>query len=114
MQRSLRSQFAIVQQEPTLFHRSFAENIRYAPALRQYGSDRARLANAQDFATEGLPHMKHHIPRYSCSRGWMDNGEPRCIAFEGLCVDDPGRRARIWASRAWASMSLSLALAIRA
>jgi Recombinase zinc beta ribbon domain len=20
---------------------------------------------------------KHHIPRYSCSRGWMDNGEPR-------------------------------------
>ena len=24
---------------------------------------------------------KHHIPRYSCSRGWMDNGEPRCIAF---------------------------------
>ena len=24
---------------------------------------------------------KHHIPRYSCTRGWMDNGEPRCIAF---------------------------------
>jgi DNA invertase Pin-like site-specific DNA recombinase len=23
---------------------------------------------------------KHHIPRYSCSRGWMDNGEPRCNA----------------------------------
>ena len=32
--------------------------------------------------------MKHHIPRYSCSRGWMDNGEPRCIAFGGLRVDD--------------------------
>jgi hypothetical protein len=30
----------------------------------------------------------HHIPRYSCSRGWMDNGEPRCIAFGGLRVDD--------------------------
>jgi hypothetical protein len=30
---------------------------------------------------------KHHIPRYSCSRGWMDNGEPRCIAFLGLRVD---------------------------
>jgi hypothetical protein len=28
----------------------------------------------------------HHIPRYSCS--WMDNGEPRCIAFGGLRVDD--------------------------
>jgi len=31
---------------------------------------------------------KHHIPRYSCCRGWMDNGEPRCIAFGGLRVDD--------------------------
>src|SRR6476661_3571253 len=31
---------------------------------------------------------KHHIPRYSCSRGWVDNGEPRCIAFGGLRVDD--------------------------
>jgi hypothetical protein len=31
---------------------------------------------------------KHHIPRYSCSRGWMDNGESRCIAFGGLWVDD--------------------------
>ena len=31
---------------------------------------------------------KHHIPRYSCSRGWMDNGERRCIAFGGLRVDD--------------------------
>jgi DNA invertase Pin-like site-specific DNA recombinase len=31
---------------------------------------------------------KHRIPRYSCSRGWMDNGEPRCIAFGGLRVDD--------------------------
>ena len=31
---------------------------------------------------------KHHIPRYSCTRGWLDNGEPRCIAFGGLRVDD--------------------------
>jgi len=31
---------------------------------------------------------QHHIPRYSCSRGWMDNGEPRCIGFGGLRVDD--------------------------
>jgi hypothetical protein len=30
---------------------------------------------------------KHHIPR-CCTRGWMDNGEPRCIAFGGLRVDD--------------------------
>lgn len=32
--------------------------------------------------------MKTHIPRYSCSRGWMDNGETRCIALGGLRVDD--------------------------
>jgi hypothetical protein len=32
--------------------------------------------------------VKHDIPRYSCSRGWMDNGERRCIAFGGLRVDD--------------------------
>src|SRR3954467_7709069 len=31
---------------------------------------------------------KHNIPRYSCSRGRLDNGEPRCIAFGGLRVDD--------------------------
>ena len=31
---------------------------------------------------------RHSIPRYSCSRGWLDNGEPRCIAFGGLHVDD--------------------------
>jgi hypothetical protein len=31
---------------------------------------------------------EHHILRYSCIRGWMDNGEPRCIAFGGLRVDD--------------------------
>ncbi len=31
---------------------------------------------------------QHHIPRYSCTRGWADNGEPRCIAFGGLRVDD--------------------------
>ena len=31
---------------------------------------------------------KHDILRYSCSRAWMDNGEPFCIAFGGLSVDD--------------------------
>src|SRR3974390_3415975 len=31
---------------------------------------------------------QHQIPRYSCTRGWTDNGEPRCIAFGGLRVDD--------------------------
>lgn len=31
---------------------------------------------------------RHDIPRYSCWRGLLDNGEPRCIAFGGLRVDD--------------------------
>jgi len=31
---------------------------------------------------------KAGIPRYSCSRAWMDNGDPHCIAFGGLRVDD--------------------------
>ncbi|WP_426436215.1 ABC transporter ATP-binding protein [Bradyrhizobium genosp. P] len=50
-QQSLRSQIAIVQQEPILFHRSLAENIAYgrpgagAEAIEQA----ARLANAHDF-----------------------------------------------------------------
>ena len=38
---------------------------------------------------------QHHIPRYSCTRGWMDNGEPRCIAFGGLGVDDAIENALI-------------------
>ena len=36
---------------------------------------------------------KHQIPRYSCARGWLDNAEPRCIAFGGLRVDDAIERA---------------------
>lgn len=32
--------------------------------------------------------LKHNIPRYSCCRGQLDNGEPKCIAFGGLRVDD--------------------------
>jgi hypothetical protein len=30
----------------------------------------------------------HDVPRYSCCRGHLDNGEPRCIAFGGLRADD--------------------------
>jgi ATP-binding cassette subfamily B protein len=50
-QSSLRSQIAIVQQEPILFHRSLAENISYArPEASQAQIERAaRLANAHEF-----------------------------------------------------------------
>ncbi len=30
----------------------------------------------------------HDVLRYACWRGWLDYGEPRCIAFGGLRVDD--------------------------
>ncbi len=50
-QASLRSQIAIVQQEPILFHRSLAENIAYArPEATPAQIERAaRLANAHEF-----------------------------------------------------------------
>jgi ATP-binding cassette, subfamily B, bacterial len=50
-QGSLRSQIAIVQQDPILFHRSLAENISYArPDATPAQIERAaRLANAHEF-----------------------------------------------------------------
>ena len=56
MQTSLRSQIAIVQQEPILFHRTLAENIAYArPESSQAQIEHAaRLANAHEFI-ERLP-----------------------------------------------------------
>ncbi|HEV7344373.1 MAG TPA: ABC transporter ATP-binding protein [Devosia sp.] len=55
-QSSLRSQIAIVQQEPILFHRTLAENIAYARpgATRAEIELAARQANAHDFIA-GLP-----------------------------------------------------------
>ena len=50
-QDSLRSQIAIVQQEPVLFHRTLAENIAYArpDATRAEIEQAARQASAHDF-----------------------------------------------------------------
>jgi ATP-binding cassette, subfamily B, bacterial len=50
-QQSLRSQIAIVQQEPILFHRTLAENIAYGRpgASMEAVEQAARLANAHDF-----------------------------------------------------------------
>jgi ATP-binding cassette, subfamily B, bacterial len=50
-QASLRSQIAIVAQEPILFHRSLAENIAYARpgATRSEIVEAAKLASAHDF-----------------------------------------------------------------
>ncbi|WP_322046969.1 ABC transporter ATP-binding protein [Paraburkholderia sp. J67] len=50
-QASLRSQIAIVQQEPVLFHRSLAENIAYARPGATHAEivHAAKLASAHDF-----------------------------------------------------------------
>jgi ATP-binding cassette subfamily B protein len=55
-QASLRSQVAIVAQEPILFHRSLAENIGYARpgATRREIVEAAKLASAHDFI-DSLP-----------------------------------------------------------
>src|SRR5207248_4904415 len=42
----------------------------------------------------------HNIPRYACHRGLLDNGEPRCIAFGGLRVDDAIEAALLQGCRA--------------
>ena len=50
-QESLRSQLALVPQEPVLFHRTLSENIAYArpkASMREI-EEAARLANAHDF-----------------------------------------------------------------
>jgi DNA invertase Pin-like site-specific DNA recombinase len=31
---------------------------------------------------------EHDVLRYSCVRGWLDQGEPRCLAFGGVPVDE--------------------------
>ncbi|WP_260706701.1 ABC transporter ATP-binding protein [Edaphobacter flagellatus] len=50
-QDSLRSQMALVPQEPILFHRSLAENIAYGrpSATREQIEEAARLAHAEEF-----------------------------------------------------------------
>src|SRR3546814_8654438 len=61
---SLRSQIAIVQQEPILFHRTLAENIAYARpgASRAHVMQAARLASAHDF----IMALPNEIGRASC------------------------------------------------
>lgn len=31
---------------------------------------------------------QHDVLRYVCHRGWLDSGEPRCIGFGGMSVDE--------------------------
>jgi DNA invertase Pin-like site-specific DNA recombinase len=79
-----------------------AEAIRQMIIDNNYGGEHRGAAKHGDALLAGIPRCRrcgrkltvrytgrrNYILRYSCSRGWMDNGEPRCIAFGGLKVDD--------------------------
>jgi len=92
-QQSLRSQIAIVPQDPILFHRSLAENIAYArPDASQAEIERAaRLANAHDFI-EQLP------------RGYRTLVGERGVKLSG------GERQRVALARAFLSNAAILIL----
>ncbi|MFL5159900.1 MAG: ABC transporter ATP-binding protein [Microvirga sp.] len=86
-QASLRSQIAIVQQEPILFHRTLAENIAYArPTASVAEIERAaRLANAHDFIMS--------LPKgYSTLVGErgvkLSGGERQWVAIARACLAD--------------------------
>lgn len=68
-----------------------------APASRHHGAAKSgdallagllRCRRCGRKLTVRYTGARHAIPRYSCCRGHLDNGEPRCIAFGGLRVDD--------------------------
>jgi DNA invertase Pin-like site-specific DNA recombinase len=68
-----------------------------APASRHHGAPKhgdallaglLRCRRCGRKLTVRYPGARHGIPCYSCWRGFLDNGEPRCIAFGGLRVDD--------------------------
>ena len=58
----VRSNIGVVSQEPVLFDRSIAENIRYGANSREVTMNEvvaaAKMANIHDFI-EGLPEVRH-------------------------------------------------------
>jgi DNA invertase Pin-like site-specific DNA recombinase len=74
--------------------RTIAENVpgsRTSGAARRGTALLAGLLRCRRCGRKLTVHYtgsRHDVPRYSCNRGWIDNAEPRCIAFGGLPVDD--------------------------
>ena len=88
-QASLRSQIAIVQQEPILFHRSLAENIAYGTAGRQPGRDRAG----------GEARQRARLHRAGCRRAmrrWSASAASSCRAASASAWRSP---APSWPTR---------------
>jgi DNA invertase Pin-like site-specific DNA recombinase len=59
--------------------------VRSGPALLA-GLLRCRRCGRK--LTVGYTGNEHGMLRYGCHRGWLDNGEARCIAFGGRRVDE--------------------------
>ncbi|TIU12806.1 MAG: ABC transporter ATP-binding protein, partial [Mesorhizobium sp.] len=87
-QESLRSQIAIVQQEPILFHRSLAENIAYGrPGASQAEIEQAaRLASAHEF----IAPLPKGYGTLVGERGLkLSGGERQRVAIARALVRDP-------------------------
>jgi len=85
-QHSLRSQIAIVQQDPILFHRSLAEKHRLWTARRQHGCDRAGGAACQRARLH--PAAAERLRHAGCA-----NAASSCRAASGS--------ASRWRARSW-------------
>ena len=100
-QQSLRSQIAIVQQDPILFHRSLAENIAYArPGASMAAIEQAaRLANAHDF----IMHLPKGYGTLVGERGVkLSGGERQRVALARAFLADAPIRS--WTRRRRASI----------
>jgi hypothetical protein len=78
------------------------ERIREAISGNVQGHQQAGAANAGQALLAGILRCRrcghkltvrytgngHNVLRYSCWRGFLDNGQPRCIAFGGLSIDE--------------------------
>ena len=62
-----------------------SKQVRRTPDGRCTGLLRCRRCGHK--LTVRYTGSRHDVLRYSCWRGFLDNGEPRCIAFGGVPVD---------------------------
>ena len=72
---------------------AIAENVRASGASGAVQGGAALLAGLLRCRRCGrklsvLYTGNHHVLRYACHRGWLDSGQPRCIAFGGMSVDE--------------------------
>lgn len=78
------------------------ERVQALIAQNAFGRDHVGAAQRGPALLAGLLHCRrcghkllvnytgcgHDVLRYHCRRGWLDKGEPTCIGFAGLAVDE--------------------------